>query len=391
MIGSKSNDTLLKDSTPKKKKKKMSSSDTLSELCDETREEEPDSLAKELLSLEIDPKSFAQKPDVKPFYVGRAGPPRSVIYGKSTLKPQPDIDYKNVYHRKYIPRDDGSFYFGDYDSDGQPHGTGVLEYANGNSYRGQFHHGARQGQGLLTLPRKNMPAALEAPLGGSPNQKEQKDNLFTRSLNQSEENKVMERSGKLAPIKNSSSRSLTINTDFNDDQPTTPSTKEANDDLSPSKGILKNTSSTDELSLSATGTSIATTATALEYAGDEYYEGSWYNDKKNGAGRYKFFSGSLYEGEYQDDKFHGKGVYTFANKACYDGEFSAGKQHGKGIFKWPSGATYDGTWPSSFPFPLRYCHDDAHAYTNTTTLLFASILPWDSSSPYCLCFPLSTL
>ena len=99
----------------------------------------------------------------------------------------------------------------------------------------------------------------------------------------------------------------------------------------------------------------------------DLYEGEWKNNKKHGAGRYKFSNGDVYEGEFKAGFKHGKGVYRYSNGeryegdfvnnvisgtgkydynggAKYSGEFKANAKHGHGVFTYPDGATHEGTW-----------------------------------------------
>lgn len=44
------------------------------------------------------------------------------------------------------------------------------------------------------------------------------------------------------------------------------------------------------------------------YNGDKY-EGSWYQDKRQGKGTYVFSTGAYYKGQWQNDEKNGKGVF----------------------------------------------------------------------------------
>lgn len=56
------------------------------------------------------------------------------------------------------------------------------------------------------------------------------------------------------------------------------------------------------------------------YSDGRKYEGSYYNDKKQGFGVYKWSDGRIYEGMWFDGKQHGKGKYILP-----DGSFKIGK------------------------------------------------------------------
>ena len=76
----------------------------------------------------------------------------------------------------------------------------------------------------------------------------------------------------------------------------------------------------------------------------EEYVGTYENDMKSGAGRYKWSNGDVYEGEYKDDVCSGKGVMRWANGEVYEGEFKYNTLNGKGKYSWPSGRIYEGVF-----------------------------------------------
>ena len=50
------------------------------------------------------------------------------------------------------------------------------------------------------------------------------------------------------------------------------------------------------------------------------YEGSFYEDKMQGKGKYNYENGNYYRGEWKDNKKNGRGI-LFKNNTQYEGEF----------------------------------------------------------------------
>jgi hypothetical protein len=52
----------------------------------------------------------------------------------------------------------------------------------------------------------------------------------------------------------------------------------------------------------------------LFFTDNEYYEGEFYADQRNGWGRMFYANGSTYEGQWLDDKRHGTGMLRLGKK-----------------------------------------------------------------------------
>ena len=82
--------------------------------------------------------------------------------------------------------------------------------------------------------------------------------------------------------------------------------------------------------------------------GNEYngfgnvYEGTWKNGKENGKGVYNFNNGNVYEGEFKDGIISGKGILTTKNGESFKGMFNNGLIYGKGNWKNNKGEKYIG-------------------------------------------------
>ena len=67
----------------------------------------------------------------------------------------------------------------------------------------------------------------------------------------------------------------------------------------------------------------------------KYFEGNFFEGKKNGKGILYFYNGDRYEGEFEDDKRNGKGIYFFKTdkgEQKWEGYFHEGNMDGEGIF-----------------------------------------------------------
>ena len=61
------------------------------------------------------------------------------------------------------------------------------------------------------------------------------------------------------------------------------------------------------------------------------YDGTSYQGKSHGKGRYMYASGAAYDGEWKFGKYYGTGTFTTPDGYSYVGEWRDGKKHGKGV------------------------------------------------------------
>ena len=80
------------------------------------------------------------------------------------------------------------------------------------------------------------------------------------------------------------------------------------------------------------------------YYNGDYYEGTWAEGVRSGAGMQQCMDGSNYVGEYRDAKREGHGVYTFHNGDCYLGTYQADLPNGIGVYLFEKGQKYMGEW-----------------------------------------------
>ena len=62
-----------------------------------------------------------------------------------------------------------------------------------------------------------------------------------------------------------------------------------------------------------------------------YYKGEFFENLRNGYGKYYENNKLVYEGEFNNDKYHGKGKIFYKNGGSYEGQFTNGKRDGDGI------------------------------------------------------------
>ena len=61
------------------------------------------------------------------------------------------------------------------------------------------------------------------------------------------------------------------------------------------------------------------------------FEGNYYNNKKNGKGKFYIKDKEYYEGDFSDDKMEGKGSYHYENGDTWEGNFKNNLKNGVGI------------------------------------------------------------
>lgn len=85
----------------------------------------------------------------------------------------------------------------------------------------------------------------------------------------------------------------------------------------------------------------------VKYVSGNIFEGSWSknrNSQVNGVGKMNYINGDVYEGGYKDGQSSGKGVFIFANGDIYDGLWRDGKLNGKAVLTFASGDVQEGLW-----------------------------------------------
>jgi len=84
----------------------------------------------------------------------------------------------------------------------------------------------------------------------------------------------------------------------------------------------------------------------LEYAGSRVYEGEWFGNKPEGAGKQVFDNGDTYEGRWRDGLPDGRGVLTYARGGSFSGMFLEGKPNGPGVLdmRAAGGSEVEGKW-----------------------------------------------
>ena len=75
------------------------------------------------------------------------------------------------------------------------------------------------------------------------------------------------------------------------------------------------------------------------------YTGPWKMGKREGLGRIKYENGDIYEGEFKNDKQSGNGRFWSSGKYSYEGRFSRGKKNGDGeMLTFKDDCTLVGFW-----------------------------------------------
>ena len=81
------------------------------------------------------------------------------------------------------------------------------------------------------------------------------------------------------------------------------------------------------------------------YANGDVYEGQYMADKREGQGTYRNATGNVYEGQWRADNKEGHGKKSFATSGdVYDGQWMANKKEGKGTMTSADGTKKEGQW-----------------------------------------------
>eukprot|EP00727_Mastigamoeba_balamuthi_P009865 m51a1_g5500 putative tyrosine protein kinase (721) ;mRNA; r:355924-358483 len=82
----------------------------------------------------------------------------------------------------------------------------------------------------------------------------------------------------------------------------------------------------------------------LVLASGDVYRGMWQGDLKHGEGEYVWANGDKYVGGWRDDMRNGHGTMTLSNGDTYEGNWLNDCKHGLGTYTWADGFKYSGYW-----------------------------------------------
>ena len=83
---------------------------------------------------------------------------------------------------------------------------------------------------------------------------------------------------------------------------------------------------------------------SLQYIDGERYDGEWYGDKQHGQGTLTYASGDRYVGQWKDGNKDGEGTLQYANGDRYEGMWRKDAAHGRGTLQYTTGDVYEGDW-----------------------------------------------
>jgi len=183
-------------------------------------------------------------------------------------------------------------YAGKRDEDKVRIGDGETWYGNGDSYKGEFSDGEKNGHGLYVY-KSSGSDAVDAAISKIAAENEQVKTLVSQDK-------------------------------YND-----------------AAAIVKTVLAEQKLS----STSDMRIVLVLQYGPYAFYDGDYLNNLPHGQGLMKYRDGKLYRGEWKDGDRHGFGKLLYPNGDSYNGSWEAGKKSGTGTYFFAkTGSTYKGTW-----------------------------------------------
>lgn len=204
---------------------------------------------------------------------------------------------------------DGRIYDGEWMGD-QPHGQGMLSYADGGQYWGRFVNGKRQGEGLMKFVNGD-----EYEGHWFDDQPHGQGSLLYAAGGQ-------------------------YKGEFQQGQPAGKGRKTYADDTY-YEGQWKQ--------------GIPHGFGRLTFADGGSYEGQFDQGKPHGRGIYYFVNGDLYEGDWYRGQQRGKGRYDYATGGSYEGEVVNGKRHGQGRLVTALGQRFEGRFVNNDPDGAGRC------------------------------------
>ena len=82
------------------------------------------------------------------------------------------------------------------------------------------------------------------------------------------------------------------------------------------------------------------------WANGQSWNGSWLNEQPHGKGQLRFANGDVFEGQLDQGRPSGQGSLTYASGDRYEGAMLGGVPHGEGEYRWHNGDRYRGQWHS---------------------------------------------
>lgn len=285
----------------------------------------------------------------------------------------------------YIFYDDGDIYFGDV-TENLRDGTGVMDFADGERYEGEWVAGKRNGHGVIFDGGKTIGTWKDDKLGGmalslygdgSFYEGEMKDGVrhgdgccfFTdgRTL------KVVYDDGKLTHADKIEYETVEFFgvrvkkkvVDKNDKNAETGAIKAAEKALdalfcNPFGNVSMTRKRVDEICDEKAFEFFENDEKEyVEFKDGDRYRGETKDGVPHGKGRYYSELGWVYEGEFFDGQINGKGKAVFSDGTVYFGEWKDGKRDGVGRSVFANGAQYVGGYVSD-----RFDGDGVYVYKN---------------------------
>lgn len=238
---------------------------------------------------------------------------------------------KNVYQKQY----ETGLYIGEF-SNNVREGHGVFYYKNGDKYVGRWEKDNIHGQGVMYFNSK-----YEVYKGSFRNNEIDgfgtyyfAENLFYHGFFSHNKPDNIGTTYIRGEVRNDN-----LHTRMNFSALVNPTSDNINN-------VSVNTSNNSTVVSKHTSNNNTQTTNVKEYKKETYsngyYEGYFYNGKRNWQGTYHWTESKTYlkyVGEWKDGNYHGKGVMYYKDGSRYDGPWVNDKMHGQGIWFYPDGTS----------------------------------------------------
>ena len=235
-------------------------------------------------------------------------------------------------------------YEGDTHTNGQPHGSGMMRYTNGDVCNGEFKEGVLDGFGKCEFVNRDVYVGVF------------KNDYMTNGTMRYIDGTIYE--GEFGENSQRSGRGIMRYTDgtiyegawLNDKRNGIGKVTFSNgivyectwlNDQMHGRGIMRHT---DGTIYEGDFDDYQQTNGKMTYTNGIVYEGDWLDGLRSGKGKMTYTNGAVYHGNWLAGNANGQGTMTYTNGDVYDGNWLAGNANGQGTKTYTNGDVYSGSF-----------------------------------------------